>query len=327
MWKKTGIDSFVVAIIGMIILARLFPGLGAMEGPWSLDSLAGYGVSGIFFFYGLRLSGAELAGGLKLYRLHLLVQASCFLFFPLLVLLFKPVFAGTPSEILWMGTFFLASLPSTVSSSVVMVSIAGGNIPAAIFNASISSLLGVFITPLWMQGLVRTQAGSHDMTHIILKLVLQVLVPVILGLLLHRWGGEFARRKKRTLKLFDQSVILVIVYTAFSEAFEKKLFEGLTTAMLLGLFVAMGLLFWTALFFVKSVCRWLYFNRADTITAVFCGSKKSLIHGTVLSKVLFASNPQVAVLLLPLMVYHALQLVMAAMLAGRWKKEQDTKTS
>lgn len=320
MLKKTGIDPFVLAIAGMIVLARFFPGPGVMDGPWSINNLTGYGVSGIFFFYGLRLGGAELAGGLNRWRLHLLVQASCFVFFPLLVLLFKPVFAGTPSEIWWLGTFFLASLPSTVSSSVVMVSIAGGNVPAAIFNASISSLLGVFITPLWMQGLVHAQPGSHDLGHIILKLVLQVLVPVIVGLLLHRWGGEFAKRHKRTLKLFDQTVILLIVYTAFSEAFEKNLFGGLTTTMLLGLFAAMGLLFWTALFFIKSVSTRLGFNRADTITAVFCGSKKSLIHGTVLSKVLFAGSPQVAVLLLPLMVYHALQLVMAAMLAGKWKR-------
>lgn len=48
------------------------------------------------------------------------------------------------------GRLFLATLPSTVSSSVVMVSIAGGNMAAAIFNASVSSLIGVFVTPLWM---------------------------------------------------------------------------------------------------------------------------------------------------------------------------------
>lgn len=326
MLKKIGLDPFVLALLGMIVLARLFPGPGAQEGPWSLDRLASYGVSGIFFLYGLRLSVVELAGGLKRWRLHLLVQLSCFLFFPLLVLLCKPLFVGSSWEVLWMGSFFLAALPSTVSSSVVMVSIAGGNIPAAIFNASISSLLGVFITPLWMQGLVRAQPGGHELGPIVLKLVLQVLVPVIVGMLLHRWGGGFAKRHKRVLKLFDQTVILVIVYTAFSVAFEKKLFAGLTAGMLAGLLLAMTGLFWTILLFIRTVCRWLHFDRADTITAIFCGSKKSLVHGTVLSKLLFAGNPQVAVLLLPLMLYHALQLLMASILAGKWNREANKQT-
>src|SRR5205085_8016124 len=131
-----------------IVLAKLFPQGGTGEGPWSLSSLSGYGISLIFFFYGLKLNFAELKAGLRNWRLHTVVHGSTFILFPLLVLSCKGLFPATAYP-LWLGAFFLASLPSTVSSSVVMVSIAEGNIPAAIFNASISSIIGVFITPLW----------------------------------------------------------------------------------------------------------------------------------------------------------------------------------
>lgn len=322
MLRRIGLDPFVLAIMAMIGLAAINPTPGLGDGPWSLGELSGYAVSGIFFFYGLRLSVGQLSKSLSLYKLHLLVQCSSFIFFPLILLATRPFFAGGPVESLWLGSYFLAALPSTVSSSVVMVSIARGNIPAAIFNASISSLLGVFITPVWMQLVINDLAGAQSLGPIVFKLILQVLAPVILGMLMNKWGGGFAEKYKVWLKYFDQLVILVIVYTAFCKAFDQKLFAGLSPFTLIGLLLAMGILFWTMLLLIRWCCRRLHFNREDTITAVFCGSKKSLVHGTVLSKVLFAGNPMTALLLLPLMVYHAFQLIMASILARKWSKEE-----
>ncbi|SDL88290.1 bile acid:sodium symporter family protein [Siphonobacter aquaeclarae] len=314
---RFGLDGFILALLGMIGLAWIWPEGGLGDGPFSLSTLANYGVSLIFFFYGLRLNKAKLRAGLSNWRLHLVVHASTFLLFPLLVIPLKALLQTPDTQLIWLGVFFLSTLPSTVSSSVVMVSIAEGNIPAAIFNASISSIIGVFVTPVWMQ-LANVEGGSGSSAHLLdvmQKLTLQVLVPVVAGILLNRYGGAYAEKNKKYLRYFDQTTILVIVYTAFCESFEKHLFASLGFGSLLVLGGGMVSLFFAAFWMITMVCNLLGFNREDRITAVFCGSKKSLIHGTVMSKVLFAGSPALGILLLPLMMYHALQLIIASILA------------
>ncbi len=198
-----------------------------------------------------------------------------------------------------------------------MVSIAEGNIPAAIFNASISSIIGVFITPLWI-GVVNTaQAGGEiDFFHIVGKLVLQVLVPVALGIILNPRWGQWADRYKARLKSFDQTIILIIVYTAFCESFGKNMFANLSWLELGGLAVAMLVLFFAAYGCTGLLCRLLNFSYEDRVTATFCGSKKSIIHGTVMSKILFPGTVT-GILLLPIMLYHALQLIVVSLIARR----------
>jgi sodium/bile acid cotransporter 7 len=314
---RIGLDGFILALLSMILLAWLWPQGGTGDGPFSLSELANYGVSVIFFFYGLRLSRAKLVAGLGNWRLHILVQGSTFILFPLLVL---PCKALLPDDLqlLWLGAFFLSSLPSTVSSSVVMVSIAEGNIPAAIFNASISSIVGVFITPLWVGVVNTSQAGGDiDFFHIVGKLVLQVLVPVALGIILNPRWGQWADRYKAQLKYFDQTIILIIVYTAFCESFGKNMFANLSWLELGGLAVAMLLLFFVAYGCIGLLCRLLGFSYEDRVTATFCGSKKSIVHGTVMSKVLFPGSTATGILLLPVMLYHALQLIVVSLLARR----------
>ncbi|WP_333820757.1 bile acid:sodium symporter family protein [Ohtaekwangia sp.] len=320
--ERIGVDGFVLALLSMILLAYLWPEGGVSQDAFSLSSLANYGVSLIFFFYGLRLSGKKLKEGLGNWRLHILVQASTFILFPLLVLPFKNTFSDTSVQVLWLGTFFLASLPSTVSSSVVMVSMAEGNIPAAIFNASISSIIGVFITPLWMGFVVSGSSENMDLGSIIQKLIAQVLLPVILGIALNPVWGNIADKYKKQLKYFDQAVILIIVYTAFCESFEKKMFSDLTAVELILLGSSMLVLFSTAYGITALLCNLLKFNRADRITTVFCGSKKSLVHGTVMSKVLFSHSTITGILLLPLMMYHALQLIVVSMIARKMVKKR-----
>ncbi|WP_207492491.1 bile acid:sodium symporter family protein [Aridibaculum aurantiacum] len=313
---RFGMDTFILLLLAMIVLAWLFPQGGLGEGPWSLSRLSGYGVSFIFFFYGLKLNFGDLRAGLRNWRLHLVVHASSFILFPLLILSCKGLFTGETYP-LWLGTFFLASLPSTVSSSVVMVSIAEGNIPAAIFNASISSIIGVFITPLWMSLVDVGSGDSMDTSDMITKLALQVLLPVFLGILLNRKWGQWAVRFKKQLKYFDQAVILSIVYTSFCESFAENLFSNIGMLELVLLGISLVLLFFIAYGLIMLVSKALSFNREDKITAVFCGSKKSLVHGTVMSKVLFANSTITGILLLPLMLYHALQLVIVSMIAQR----------
>lgn len=312
---RAGFDWFLLALTAMILLARLWPEGGIEREFFALGDVAGIGVSLIFFFYGLRLSPEKLRAGLGSWRLHLVVQASTFLLFPLLVIPLRGFFEGTSYELLWLGTFYLAALPSTVSSSVVMVSIAGGNIPGAIFNASISSLVGVFITPLWMGLYLSGGSSDFDMSQVMLKLVIQVLVPVALGIILHRYWGAFAERNRAKLRISDQLVILLIVYTSFSESFARDMFSGYGWGNLLLLGIAMLGLFLLVYTIVQSVSRLMGFGLADRITAIFCGSKKSLVHGTVMAKVLFPDADMVGIMLLPIMVYHALQLLASSAIA------------
>ncbi|MCO4293964.1 bile acid:sodium symporter [Solitalea sp. MAHUQ-68] len=318
---KFGLDGFILGILGVILLAYFFPGPGVYHGTVSLKSFATYGASLIFFFYGLKLNKEKLVTGLSNWHLHLMVQLSTYFIFPVVVFAVYKLFGPENMPMLWVGALFLSAIPSTVSSSVVMVSIAHGNIPAAIFNASISSLMGVFLTPFWLQIFFSSSAGTFDVGDVVMKLIVQVLIPVILGLWLNPRFGRLAEKHKAQLRYFDQSVILMIVYTSFCESFANHVFDGYSLSELLLLGALMIALFFAVYFLILACSRLLNFKRDDRITALFCGSKKSLVHGTVMSKVIFPNNPSLGVILLPLMLYHAMQLVICSFIAQRMAKK------
>lgn len=326
--ERIGLDGFILALGSAILLAYLWPAPGIMEHPVSLATVANYGVTLIFFFYGLKLSPKTLKASLGNWRLHTVVQASTFILFPLIGFALYSL-AGTWGEpLLWLGILYVTVLPSTVSSSVVMVSMAGGNIPAAIFNASISGLLGVVITPLLMSPVLENQVHSFDAGDVIIKLGIQVLAPVALGIVLHSTRlGAWAMRKRASLRIMDQSVILLIVYISFCESFAGHMFSALHPSALLLLLAGMALLFAVVFLLTGSISRWMGFADQDRITAVFCGTKKSLVHGTVMSKILFAGIPAAGLVLLPIMVYHAIQLILSSMIAKRIASQAATKPS
>jgi solute carrier family 10 (sodium/bile acid cotransporter), member 7 len=314
--RRVGMNNFFFLLIAMILLAKLFPFWGTENSPLPLKTITGAGISFIFFFYGVKLSPQKLKEGLSNWKLHLVVQSTTFLVFPMVVLFFYGLF-GEEGSYLWLGTFYLAALPSTVSSSVVMVSIAGGNLPAAIFNASISSMVGIFITPLWMDVMLPENAVSFDLTDTFIKLSLQVLFPVIIGLLLHARLIGFVNRHQKALKNFDQGIILLIVFTAFAESFAEDMFAGHSSGELIGLGALMLVFFGLMLALMYYISKGLKFSRADTITVMFCGSKKSLVQGAVMGRVMFPDPVIFGIILLPLMIYHALQLMAGSALAQR----------
>jgi sodium/bile acid cotransporter 7 len=313
--SKVGLNGFFFLLIGTILLAWIVPSIGTDQSPLQLPKIAEYGVTLIFFFYGLKLNPKSLISDLSNWRLHLLVQISTFILFPVIILLVKLAFPVYFSSLLGLGIFYLATLPSTVSSSVVLVSIAGGNLPSAIFNASISSIIGIFITPIWMSAVLEKTLGVFSIGHTILKLCLEVLLPVILGLLLNRKLGAWASQYKTSLRNFDQFIILLIVFTSFCESFSGKMFNGFSFAelFLLGALMLIFFLLVFGLMYMFSI--WLRFNRADRITVIFCGSKKSLVQGAVMGKVMFPDQSILGVVLLPLMMYHALQLLAGSTIA------------
>lgn len=312
-------NKFIFFLLLMVLLAYLFPGPGAPGSVIPLKTIGSVGISFIFFFYGLKLSRDKIRHGLSNLKLHLVIQLSTFLLFPLVVMLFFPLLKNDYQHSLWLAVFFLAALPSTVSSSVVMVSLARGNVPAAIFNASLSGIIGIAVTPLWMGLFMKTQAEGYDFSQIYLKLFLEILLPVILGLLLQPRWHHFAQKYSRQLTIFDKSVILLIVYKSFAESFHAGLFDGLgffDLSLLAGLVVLLFFLIYGIIYFIAT---WLKFNREDRITAVFCGTKKSLVHGTVFSNVLFGNMASAGIMLLPLMIFHAFQILVVSVIATRYQ--------
>ena len=318
--KKILPDFFITGIILMIILAWLMPEIGENGSPLELDQFIYYGISLLFFFYGLQLSPARLLNDLKDWKLHLLIQAITYVLFPVIVLLFFPFFSHSSYRVLWLAVFFLAVLPSTVSSSVVMVSIAGGNIPTAIFNASISGIIGLFITPLWMSRFMNNQNSSFSFFSVMIDLTFQILIPLIIGLIFHRYWGNWANRHKKQLALFDKGVIFCIVYHSFSHSFSAGIFQSIAPPQLIILLISVIGLFFIVFESTKWLSRRLKFNRETQITIQFCGSKKSLIHGSVMASVLFAGSPYGSLFLVPVMIYHAFQLFYISIVARHYRE-------
>jgi len=315
-----GFDWFIPALVLMIGLAWLWPEGGLGQGAFSLRSLAGYGISVIFFLYGLRLSLRQLLGCLSNWKLHLIIQSVTFIIFPVLALLFRNIFSSGPYEVLWLGIFFLAAMPSTVSSAVVMVSLAGGNVPAAIFNASFSSMAGIVIAPLWMGLVLSTGTEGFDISPVLIKLGYQVLMPLIIGIFLHKWCGERAIRTRNYTRYFDQSVILAIVYTSFASSFFSGLFDNLGLDIILILILILILLFVLVNGMIYLMTKKAGLGLQDIITALFCGSTKSLMHGTVMAKVMFGAAGQGGIILLPILIYHAMQLTITGIMSQRFSK-------
>jgi len=313
------INGFIISLVLAIILAYFFP-TALQEFP--INSITNIGIGLIFFFYGLKLAPEELKLGFLNYKSHLLIQFSTFLLFPIVTFLFIPFFEGGTQSELWLSVFFLGVLPSTVSSSVVMVAIARGNLSTAIFNASISGLIGILITPLWMSFFM-TKSGDFDFLRIIYKLFLQIVLPLFLGLVLQQYFGKIARKYSKQLSYFDKVVIFLIVYTSFSNSFNSGLFEMVKLVDLLKIAGIVILLFFGMYAILGVLCKWLGFNLRDTITTKFCGTKKSLVHGSVMVKIIFGASASVGIFLLPIMLYHILQLFVVTIFAEKYRKRED----
>jgi solute carrier family 10 (sodium/bile acid cotransporter), member 7 len=313
--KKYLPDWFIAGLLLMIVIAWIIPGVGMDTRPIHLGLIIDIGVVLIFFFYGLKLDPEKLKRGMSNWRMHLAIQLTTFLVFPLLVLPFYPLLKGTSYELFWMGMFFLAALPSTVSSSVVMVSIAGGNIPGAIFNASISGIIGIVMTPFWMGLFLTASAEGFDFSDVMIQLITQIIFPVVAGLLLHRFFVRWVNRHLKKLATFDKIIILLIVYESFSHSFLAGMFSSVSWPELAGLFAVVIALFFIVLYFTGLLAKWLQFSREDRITLRFAGSKKSLVHGSVFASVLFAGISGAGIYLLPIMIYHAFQLFYISLIA------------
>lgn len=312
---RVGINAFLMGLFVAIGLAAIFPEIGSVQSGLPWKPVINGGIALVFFFYGVKLDPAQLKSGLSNWRLHLVIQGSTFLFFPVLVFILLQVMPWIDPDFR-LGITYLSALPSTVSASVVMVSIAGGNLPAAIFNASISSLLGVILTPAWMGILSDSAQGEIDFAASLGELSVKVLLPVFLGIFLHRWLFPKLKSHLPKLRYVDQTVIMMIVFTSFSESFSQRIFSSYQLSSLLSVGLTMLGIFLLVLILLEVLSRALRFSFQDRITTLFCGSKKSLVHAVVIGKVIFLDSAVLGLVLLPVMLYHIQQLILGSMLAG-----------
>jgi solute carrier family 10 (sodium/bile acid cotransporter), member 7 len=279
----------------------------------------------LFFLHGAKLSREAVVAGITNWRLHLVVLASTFVLFPVLGVLLKPVLSPLVTPALYVGILFLCTLPSTVQSSIAFTSIARGNVPAAVCSASASSLIGIVVTPL-LTGLVVQMQGTGGMSwHSVGDIVLQLFVPFVAGQIAQRWIGGWVQRHRPLIGLADQGSILLVVYTAFSAAVLQGLWKQLPLPVLGGLLIVNAILLAAALLITRYGARALGFKREDEITIVFCGSKKSLASGVPMANVLFPAHA-LGMIVLPIMLFHQMQLMTCAVLARRYAQRVGTAT-
>jgi sodium/bile acid cotransporter 7 len=310
-------DGFTLALVATVILATVLPGTGSFAEALSYANH--FGIAALFFLYGARLSGQAIRQGASQWRVHLSVFLSTFALFPLLALAMGFLTPRLLSPELYLGILFLSTLPSTVQSSVAFTSIAGGNVPAAICSASASSLISIVLTPL-LATLLLSAHGASLSIHGVEAIVLQILMPFAAGHLLRPWIGDWVAGHRRVLSFFDRAPILLIVYTAFSEAVVTGLWHRLAP-LDLGLLALVDTGLLAAVMVALTVaCRRFGFSRSDEIAVVFCGSKKSLINGIPMATVLFAGQ-SVGLIVLPIMLFHQIQMFVCAALAQRYARE------
>jgi len=309
-------DRFTLMLISTVTLASFLPCQG--DTAVIFNQITDIAIALLFFLHGAKLSRGAVLAGITHWRLHLLVMSLTFLFFPIIGLLLQPLLTPLVGSVIYQGILYLCCLPATVQSAIAFTSMAKGNVPAAVCSASASSLLGIFVTPVLVSLVLAKGTGNSDL-HGISKILLQLLLPFVTGHLLQPWIGGFVTKHKKVLGIVDRGSILLVVYTAFSAAVIEHLWSTVPMSSLLGLLVVCIVILAVALLSSRLLSRRLGFSVQDEITIVFCGSKKSLVSGVPMAKVLFA-GAHLGPILLPIMLFHQIQLMVCAVLAQRYAK-------
>jgi len=311
-------EWFLGGMVGAVLLASLAPELGRSGGTLRVDRLADLGIALVFFLHGLGISFASLRDGLLRWRVHVVVQLFTFAVFPLLWFAFDALLGRWLPAGLVLGFCYLCALPSTISSSVAMTGVARGNVPAAIFNATLSSLLGIVLTPAIIALSVSVGGQWLSFGAAVLSIAKLLLLPLVLGQLLrpllHRWHQKY----KRHTNLLDRWVILLLVYAAFCDSVASGLWREHGAGLLAMALAGAALILALVLLLSTWLCRRLGFSTEDEIAAVFCGSKKTLASGVPMAKLLFGTHPALGLIVLPIMFYHQLQLFVCSLLAARY---------
>ena len=311
-------DWFLKGMVVAVGLAFLWPAPGAHGGFLHPELLNKIGIALIFFLNGLGLSLLALKDGALRWQVHLLIQVSTFLIFPLLGWGLINLSSVWISADLQTGFFYLCALPSTVSSSVALTVAARGNVSVAIFNATLSSLIGVVLTPLWMAWML-----GHGDTHftvgpVIMDLLLWLVLPLTLGQLARPLLSVWADRNKTLIHKVDRLTILTLIYTSFSDSVQQGIWSHYGSIVLVETLVGACVLFFVALLLIRMLSNLLGLSTEDRIAAIFCGSKKTLASGLPMAHLIFGANPAMGLILMPIMIYHPLQLAIGGVISQHW---------
>lgn len=309
-------DPLIALILSAVVVAIVVPARGDFAHGFSLAT--NIAVAFLFFLYGARLSPQEALAGLKHWKLHATILSFTYLVFPLVGLALFPLKYLIGNE-LYLGLLYLTLVPSTAQSSVAFTSIGRGNVPGAIVSASASNLLGIVVTPLLVMLLMGSD-GVKISGNVFLDIAIQLLLPFVVGQLSRRWTATFAQNK--LVKQVDRLSIAMVVYSAFSEGIVDGVWARIAWWQLLFLIVVAGIMVQGMLWLTDFVARKLGFSRADGVAIQFCGTKKSLATGLPMAAVIFG-GAGVGLLILPLMLFHQVQLMMCAMRAARYARESN----
>lgn len=322
---RASVDTFTLILLAVVLAATLLPARGA--GAAFFETLTALAIALLFFLHGAKLSRQAIIAGITHWRLHLLVFAFTFGAFPLIGLALRPLLEPLLGEGLTRGMLYLCVLPGTVQSAIAFTSLARGNVPAAICSASSSSLIGIVLTPLLLVWVLDAQQTGEGIAFLeaVGKISVQLLLPFVAGHLARPWIGAWVDRNRGWLKGVDQGSILLVVYTAFSASVVAGLWGTVSWQALLALGLVCCLLLALVLWLTTWLARWLRFSRQDEITIVFCASKKSLATGVPMAQVLF-SGAALGPVLLPVMIFHQIQLMVCAVLARRYAERAEVKS-
>ncbi|MGW4768493.1 bile acid:sodium symporter family protein [Nocardia sp. NPDC004278] len=321
-FAKLRIDAFMLGILVSVAVAALLPARGAAAD--ALDWITKIAIGLLFFLYGARLAPREALAGLQHWRLHSAVLAATYLIFPLIGLALRLLAPSVLTDDLYTGVLFLCLVPSTVQSSIAFTSIARGNVAGAVVSASLSNLIGIFATPLLVMLLMDTTGNATVSIAAILAIVVQLLLPFLAGQLLRSRMVRLLRHAALT-RTVDRGSVYLVVYAAFSAGMVEHIWSGISPRALLATVAVCAGILTTVLTMTTFGSRFLGFSRPDQIVVVFCGSKKSLATGLPMASVLFAGHP-VGLIVLPLMVFHQIQLLTCTVLAQRYARSDNASS-
>ncbi|KAA0109871.1 bile acid:sodium symporter family protein [Mycolicibacterium sp. P1-5] len=309
-----GVDTFLLLLVAVVALATLLPAQGAAAQVLSLATKIVIAL--LFLLYGARLSPQQAGHGVRQWKLHLLVLATTFVAFPLLGLAARVLVPSILTDDLYTGLLFLCLVPSTVQSSIAFTSIARGHVSAAIVSASVSNIVGVVLTPLLVLVLMPLAGAPRVDGSAVLDIVLQLLAPFAVGQLLRPWLAPVVTRHAVLSKAVDRGSILLIVYAAFSVGMAEHIWSSVQPWRVVAVAVVSTLLLAVVLALTRLTGRLARLDRGDAIVLLFCGSKKSLASGLPMALVLFPAG-SVGLIVLPLMLFHQIQLFVCAVIANR----------
>ena len=323
--KRPIIDPFLPAMCVALVAAWKWPGAGAADGPIHAGFLTQLSIAAIFLVQGLSLQGEHLRHGLSVIRVHLLTQATIFLIFPILTIGLLHFFPGSLPTGCRTGIIFLAVLPTTISTAVVYTDKAGGNPATALFNVTLANFLGILIVPIAMTTL---QEGATLEASAFIKTILLLLVlPFTMGQILRARGMNWMDRHKDLARNLCQGFILFILWAAFCNSFAGNIFQGQEPGFLISLCVHLLVLLLAMRILIPAISNVLKIARQDRPAFFFCGSEKPLAAGLPMGTALFgAENPQLGMILLPVLAYHPMQLLLDGILASHWGSWQKTKS-